>query len=72
MVALGVTTAIGALAGAGLLLVSSEDLFEAIVPFLILGACGCWPRSPPCPGACAPQKAKLATTGRRGCTWARS
>lgn len=38
-IALGVTTAVGAVAGAVLLLVSSESLFEAIVPFLILGAC---------------------------------
>jgi uncharacterized membrane protein YfcA len=38
-IALGVTTALGGLAGAALLLVTSEDLFEAIVPFLILAAC---------------------------------
>ena len=38
-VSLGVTSAIGAVAGAALLIVSSEDLFEAIVPFLILGSC---------------------------------
>jgi uncharacterized membrane protein YfcA len=38
-VALGVTSAVGAVAGAALLLLSSESLFEAIVPFLILGAC---------------------------------
>jgi uncharacterized protein len=38
-VALGVTSAVGAVVGAALLLVSSEDLFEAIVPFLILAAC---------------------------------
>jgi len=37
--ALGVTTAVGAVAGAELLLVSPEGLFEAIVPFLILAAC---------------------------------
>src|SRR3954452_4454908 len=38
-IALGVTTAVGAVAGAALLLVSSEGLFEAIVPFLMLAAC---------------------------------
>lgn len=39
-IALGLTTGLGGLAGAGLLLTTSEDVFEAIVPFLILGACG--------------------------------
>ena len=38
-IALSLTTAAGGVAGAALLLVSSESLFEAIVPFLILGAC---------------------------------
>src|SRR3954465_3778117 len=38
-IALAVTTSLGAVAGAVLLLVSSESLFEAIVPFLILAAC---------------------------------
>jgi uncharacterized protein len=38
-VALAATTAVGAVGGAALLIASSEDLFEAIVPFLILGAC---------------------------------
>ena len=39
-IALGVTTAVGGLAGAVLLVVSPASVFEAIVPFLILGACG--------------------------------
>jgi uncharacterized membrane protein YfcA len=39
-VALGITSGAGAIAGAALLLTTSEDLFEAIVPFLILAACG--------------------------------
>ncbi|MDQ3678224.1 MAG: sulfite exporter TauE/SafE family protein [Actinomycetota bacterium] len=38
--ALALTSAVGAAAGAALLLSSSEALFEAIVPWLILGACG--------------------------------
>jgi len=38
-VALGVTSAVGAVAGAALLIAGPEDLFEAIVPFLILAAC---------------------------------
>ena len=38
-VALGATSIVGAVAGAALLIVSPEDVFEAIVPFLILGAC---------------------------------
>jgi uncharacterized membrane protein YfcA len=38
-IALAVTTAAGAVAGAALLLATSEDVFEAIVPFLILGGC---------------------------------
>jgi uncharacterized protein len=38
-IALALTTAVGAVAGAALLIASSDDLFEAIVPFLILGAC---------------------------------
>jgi hypothetical protein len=40
IVALGVTSATGAVVGAILLLVSSPELFEAIVPFLIFLACG--------------------------------
>jgi len=38
--ALALTSAVGAAAGAALLLVTSEDLFEAVVPWLILAACG--------------------------------
>jgi uncharacterized protein len=38
-IALGVTTAAGGVAGAVLLTTTSEDVFEAIVPFLILAAC---------------------------------
>jgi uncharacterized membrane protein YfcA len=37
--ALGVTSALGAAAGAALLLLSPASLFEAIVPWLILAAC---------------------------------
>ena len=40
ILALGATSAIGAVVGAILLLVSSPELFEAIVPFLIFLACG--------------------------------
>ena len=40
ILALGVTSAVGAGAGAYLLLVSSPELFERIVPFLIFLACG--------------------------------
>jgi uncharacterized protein len=40
ILALGVTSAIGAVLGAFLLLVSSAELFERIVPFLIFLACG--------------------------------
>jgi uncharacterized protein len=40
IVALGATSAIGAVVGAFLLLVSSAELFERIVPFLIFLACG--------------------------------
>jgi uncharacterized membrane protein YfcA len=40
ILALGVTSATGAVVGAVLLLVSSPELFEAIVPFLIFLACG--------------------------------
>lgn len=40
IVALGVTSASGAVLGAVLLLVSSAELFERIVPFLIFLACG--------------------------------
>jgi uncharacterized membrane protein YfcA len=39
ILALGATSAIGAVAGAVLLLVSSPELFERIVPFLIFLAC---------------------------------
>jgi uncharacterized protein len=38
--ALGVTSAVGAVLGAYLLLISSAELFERIVPFLIFLACG--------------------------------
>jgi uncharacterized membrane protein YfcA len=37
--ALGVTSVVGAVAGAWLLIVSPAKLFDAIVPFLILGSC---------------------------------
>jgi len=37
--ALGVTSALGAIAGAALLLISPASVFEAIVPWLILAAC---------------------------------
>ena len=40
ILALGVTSAIGAVVGAFLLLISSPALFERIVPFLVLAACG--------------------------------
>jgi uncharacterized membrane protein YfcA len=40
ILALGATSATGAVVGAFLLLVSSPELFEAIVPFLIFLACG--------------------------------
>ena len=40
MAALAVTSGVGALAGAVLLVVSPAGLFEAIAPFLILVACG--------------------------------
>lgn len=39
-IALGATSAVGAVLGAWLLIISPESLFEAIVPFLILAACG--------------------------------
>lgn len=38
-IALGLTSTVGAIAGSYLLLVSSPDVFERIVPFLILAAC---------------------------------
>src|SRR5215203_1761557 len=38
-VALGLTSAFGAVAGAALLIVAPDDVFEALVPFLILAAC---------------------------------
>ena len=40
VVALGVTSAVGAVLGAYLLLISSAELFERVVPFLIFLACG--------------------------------
>jgi len=40
IIALGATSAVGAVVGAFLLLVSSPELFERIVPFLIFLACG--------------------------------
>jgi uncharacterized protein len=40
VVALGATSAVGAVLGAFLLLISSAELFERIVPFLIFLACG--------------------------------
>ena len=40
ILALGATSAIGAVVGAALLLVSSQALFELIVPWLIFLACG--------------------------------
>jgi uncharacterized membrane protein YfcA len=40
VIALGVTSASGAVVGAVLLLISSQALFERIVPFLIFLACG--------------------------------
>jgi uncharacterized membrane protein YfcA len=40
VIALGLTTALGGVAGAALLVVSPANVFEAIVPFLILAACG--------------------------------
>ena len=40
VVALGATSAVGAVVGAFLLLVSSAELFELVVPFLIFLACG--------------------------------
>ena len=39
-VALGITSTVGALLGSFLLVVSSPELFDRIVPFLILLACG--------------------------------
>lgn len=38
-VALGVTSAVGAVAGSALLLISSPELFDRLVPYLILLAC---------------------------------
>jgi hypothetical protein len=38
-IALGLTSTVGAVAGSYLLLVSSPEVFERIVPFLILAAC---------------------------------
>lgn len=38
--AFGVLAALGGLAGSILLVVSSEELFRSLVPFLVLGACG--------------------------------
>jgi uncharacterized membrane protein YfcA len=39
-IALGATSAVGAFAGAWLLVISPEHVFERIVPFLILVSCG--------------------------------
>jgi uncharacterized membrane protein YfcA len=40
VVALGATSAVGAVVGAYLLLISSAELFERVVPFLLFLACG--------------------------------
>ncbi len=40
MVQLGITGLVGGAVGAGLLLVSSTELFDVIVPWLVLGSCG--------------------------------
>jgi uncharacterized membrane protein YfcA len=58
IVALGVTSATGAVVGAILLLVSSPELFEAIVPFLIFLACGLL--------ALQPRLARLVRARRQG------
>lgn len=39
LVPIGVAAAVGGVAGSALLVASSEDLFRAVVPFLLLGAC---------------------------------
>jgi hypothetical protein len=56
--ALGATSAAGAVVGAVLLLVSSPELFEAIVPFLIFLACGLL--------ALQPRLARLVRARREG------
>jgi uncharacterized membrane protein YfcA len=58
IIALGVTSATGAVVGAVLLLVSSPELFEAIVPFLIFLACGLL--------ALQPRLARLVRARREG------
>jgi uncharacterized membrane protein YfcA len=52
--ALAITSAIGAAAGAALLLVSSQRVFDAIVPWLVLAACGLLAVQPRVAGAIAP------------------
>jgi uncharacterized membrane protein YfcA len=56
---MGTGTALGAATGALLLLVLSEGVFEAVVPLLILVACGLMARRP-----APPQTARLLTPGR--------
>jgi uncharacterized membrane protein YfcA len=51
--ALAITSAIGAAAGAALLLVSSQRVFDAIVPWLVLAACGLLAVQPRVAGAIA-------------------
>jgi hypothetical protein len=58
ILALGATSATGAVVGAVLLLVSSPELFEAIVPFLIFLACGLL--------ALQPRLARLVRARRQG------
>ncbi|HWC43601.1 MAG TPA: sulfite exporter TauE/SafE family protein [Actinomycetota bacterium] len=58
ILALGATSATGAVVGAVLLLVSSPELFEAIVPFLIFLACGLL--------ALQPRLARLVRARREG------
>ena len=58
ILALGVTSAAGAVVGAVLLLVSSPELFETIVPFLIFLACGLL--------ALQPRLARLVRARREG------
>jgi uncharacterized membrane protein YfcA len=58
ILALGMTSAAGAVVGAALLLVSSPELFEAIVPFLIFLACGLL--------ALQPRLARLVRSRREG------
>jgi hypothetical protein len=56
--ALGATSAVGAMLGAYLLLISSAELFEAVVPFLIFLACGLL--------AAQPRLARLVRERREG------